>query len=259
MQSTTPLNGNRTKPISDLEHKELLQEERPRALRLGWGLTLFIGLSKHLAVIPGLQSLIGLAAAGLQLFIPLREADRSPLGDDGVGYRLDRMSKEFLWVGVFFIVTAVPFWFLHEYWWAWEQGREVSQSTLAVPPGDLSQWIGITSGGLDFFELALIHFLAVALPEELFYRGYLQPRLCSTFKDHKIGCGFRWNHGIAITAALFALAHFLGEYNPARLGPFFPALLFGLLRRRSGSIGGAVLLHGMYNLLGALLFAGMTE
>jgi len=93
----------------------------------------------------------------------------------------------------------------------------------------------------------------------LFYRGYLQPRLCSTFEDHQFGFGFRWNHGIAITAALFALAHFLGEYNPARLGPFFPALLFGLLRRRSGSIGGAVLLHGMYNLLGALLFAGMTE
>ena len=227
--------------------------------------TLFIGLSKHLAVVPVLQSLVGLAAAAMQLFVPLREADRSPLGDDGIGYRLNGMSREILWVLGIFLITAVPFWFLHESWWAWLQGRPPGHSSLAIPIGDLSTWLqssgwlGRSSPSLDLVELVLIHLLAVALPEELFYRGYLQPRLCSSFRDHRLVWGFRWNHGIALTAALFALAHFLGEYNPARLGPFFPALLFGLLRRRSGTIGGAVLLHGLYNLLGALLFAGMME
>lgn len=259
MQSTPPLNGNRTAPESDPKHNGCFSDERQRALRIGLGVTSLIGFSKHLAFIPGLQPLVSLAAAGMQLFIPLREADRSPLGDDGIGYRLDGFAREVVWVALIFALTALPFWFLHEYWWAWIQGRPAGHSTLAIPAGDLSRWLETASPTLDLVELALIHFLAVALPEELFYRGYLQPRLCSSFTDRPLVFGFRWNHGIALTAGLFALAHFLGEYNPARLGPFFPALLFGLLRRRSGSIGGAVLLHGMYNLLGALLFAGMLE
>tara|TARA_Y100001934_G_C12312197_1_gene755507 strand:+ start:241 stop:951 length:711 start_codon:yes stop_codon:yes gene_type:complete len=236
-----------------------LDDERPRAIRNGVAVTLFIGLSKHLAVFSILQPLVGLAAAAVQLFIPLREADRSPLGDDGIGYRLDGIARDLLWAAAFFLLTAIPFWFLHEYWWAWVQNRVPGQSSLAIPAGDLSVWLQVASPTLDLVELVLIHFLAVALPEELFYRGYLQPRLCSRFRDHALAWGFRWNHGIALTAALFALAHFIGEYNPARLGPFFPALLFGLLRRRSGGIGGAVFLHGMYNVLGALLFAGMLE
>lgn len=245
--------------------RAVLSTERPRALRVGIWVTLFIGFSKHLTGIPLLRPLIGLAAAGLQLFIPLREADRSSLGDDGIGYTLQGFRQDAVWVAAIFLLTALPFWFLHEYWWAWIQNRPAGSSALGLPVGDLSRWlegqawITGTLPAVDLIELVLIHLLAVALPEELFYRGYLQPRLCASFDDKALAFGFRWNHGIALTAALFAMAHFLGDYNPARLGPFFPALLFGLLRRRSGGIGGAVLLHGLYNILGAMLFAGMGE
>jgi membrane protease YdiL (CAAX protease family) len=59
-----------------------------------------------------------------------------------------------------------------------------------------------------------------------------------------------------VTALLFAVGHFVGEYNPARLGPFFPALLFSWLTRRSGSIFGSVVYHGLSNAFSAMLFAG---
>jgi membrane protease YdiL (CAAX protease family) len=58
-----------------------------------------------------------------------------------------------------------------------------------------------------------------------------------------------------VAAALFALGHFLGEWNPLRLGPFFPALVFAWLRKRTGSVTGAVAFHAACNVYGEVLFA----
>ena len=94
----------------------------------------------------------------------------------------------------------------------------------------------------------------VALPEEMFYRGYFQPAL-----ERRLPPGRRWfgvplGWAAVITAALFALGHFLGEYNPVRLGPFFPSLVFSWLRNRRGSLWGAVAFHALANILGEVLF-----
>jgi len=89
----------------------------------------------------------------------------------------------------------------------------------------------------------------VALPEELFYRGYLQTRL-----GHAFGKGRAWLLGAPAGAAfwltqlLFALGH-LGELHPWRLAVFFPSILFGWLRERTGSIGAGILVHAFCNLL----------
>ena len=45
-----------------------------------------------------------------------------------------------------------------------------------------------------------------------------------------------------MTSALFALGHVATEFHPNRLGVFFPSLLFGWLRARTGGIGAAVVL-----------------
>ena len=163
------------------------------------------------------------------------------------------------------MITFIPFWFLHDWWWTLLGVTDGSGSQLGIPRGGAAVWLSnqITADPivvtiLSLTELIAIHLLGVALPEELFYRGFVQPKLCRSFDDQPLALGFVWNHGIAIAAVLFALAHFLGEYNPARLGPFFPALLLGMLRRRSGSIAGAVVLHAAFNIYGALLFAGLA-
>ena len=59
---------------------------------------------------------------------------------------------------------------------------------------------------------------------------------------------------LSVSSALFALGHFLGEWNPLRLGPFFPALVFAWQRNATGSVVGAIVFHASCNVLGELLF-----
>jgi membrane protease YdiL (CAAX protease family) len=54
--------------------------------------------------------------------------------------------------------------------------------------------------------------------------------------------------GFLRTQALFALGH-LVVLQPWRLGTFFPGLLFGWLRARTGSLAAPVLFHALSNLL----------
>ena len=56
-----------------------------------------------------------------------------------------------------------------------------------------------------------------------------------------------------MTSALFALGHFLGEWNPLRLAPFIPSLIFAWQRNATGSILGAIAFHGLCNILAEML------
>jgi len=92
------------------------------------------------------------------------------------------------------------------------------------------------------------HLLVVALPEELFFRGYVQTLLGQRL--HRTAprwLGERWP-AIVATSLLFALAHLAVDGQPARLAVFFPALLFGWLRERTGSLLAPVLVHTLANL-----------
>ena len=100
------------------------------------------------------------------------------------------------------------------------------------------------------------HVLVIALPEEAFYRGYLLTALDDawgtpwTFAKAKIG----W--GLVASSAIFAVGHFFTEPNPQRLAVFFPALVFGWLRARTGGVGAPALFHVLCNLLASTLTRG---
>jgi membrane protease YdiL (CAAX protease family) len=111
----------------------------------------------------------------------------------------------------------------------------------------------------DFGEILVVNLLLVALPEELFYRGFVQTRLARAWPPWLVRFGVPLGWAIVVTSGLFALGHYSGEWgNPARLGPFFPALLFSAMRARSGSILGCVLYHGLANVFSETLRAGYT-
>jgi membrane protease YdiL (CAAX protease family) len=114
---------------------------------------------------------------------------------------------------------------------------------LVVPPG--------------FATTALVHLVVVALPEEFFYRGYVMGRLDDIFEPRFRLLGVRIGPGFVVQAALFALGHFLVDLNPGRLAVFFPALAFGWLRARRGTIGAAVAFHAMSNIFMELFRAGL--
>lgn len=106
--------------------------------------------------------------------------------------------------------------------------------------------------------LLATHIFLVALPEELFYRGYVHTLLVRAWPPRWTVAGVSLGKAVILGSALFAVGHFMGEWNPARLGPFFPALLFCALRGLSGSIAGAMLYHGLSNVMGEVMRVSVT-
>ncbi len=90
----------------------------------------------------------------------------------------------------------------------------------------------------------LTHLVAIAFPEEFFFRGYLQ---------RKLGGG--WGAVIA-ASALFASAHLLvicvfsgGGYCAQNALTFFPSLVMGYLYMRTGNIWSSVFFHFAANIV----------
>lgn len=131
-------------------------------------------------------------------------------------------------------------------------------AALVLPLFALSYWLmwGVVGGreiawrmdGALIWQIA-IQPLVVALPEEIFFRGYVQTLLAQALP----GRSRRWlgTHGVAIvlTAALFAVAHVLPGGSAMRLAVFFPGLLFGVLRATTGSIIAPWVVHSLANVL----------
>ncbi|AKQ67359.1 CAAX amino terminal protease family protein [Myxococcus hansupus] len=98
-----------------------------------------------------------------------------------------------------------------------------------------------------FGEWVVDQLLVVALPEEFFYRGYLQTRLRDAWPQGRKFLGGRLGPAFWLTALLFALGH-LAIFQAWRLSVFFPALIFGWMRERTGTVIGAALFHAACNL-----------
>lgn len=106
-------------------------------------------------------------------------------------------------------------------------------------------------------SFALAQFVVVALPEEAFFRGYLQTALRDVFPRRRRLLGVELSLGALLTTALlFALIHFLIDLQPARLAVFFPGLLFGWVREKRGGVGASLALHALSNLLSEVLVRG---
>ena len=90
--------------------------------------------------------------------------------------------------------------------------------------------------------MAAHHLLLVALPEEVFFRGYLYDAFEEAGREP-----------VVPVALLFAIGHFVIAPSPFRLLTFFPALLLGWGRRRSGNVYVPTAVHFLYNLFPALI------
>ena len=78
------------------------------------------------------------------------------------------------------------------------------------------------------FELVLIQLLLIALPEEVFFRGYLQSTIDKLVGSDRKVFGVDFNvKSTFLVSALFAIGHFITIPNPARLAVFFPSIVFG--------------------------------
>lgn len=141
------------------------------------------------------------------------------------------------WVLLLVVIVFPPFWFGFKLFW------HVRMPFVWALPKSLLEDI---AGQL----------LVVALPEEAFFRGFLQTQLDDVWGRKIRFLGADVGMGWFVSAIIFAVGHFLTTPSPARLAVFFPALLFGFLRARTGGIGAGVLFHALCNLFSAFLMRG---
>ncbi len=142
------------------------------------------------------------------------------------------------WALVTATIAFVPFYFGWRTWW-----HPRAAFHLAVAPYET---LNLVAGQL----------MLVALPEEAFYRGYLQSRFDEALPPQWLVLGARVGPGLLITSAVFALGHLLTVRDPARLAVFFPSLVFGWLRARTGGVGASIGFHVLCNLFSEALGRG---
>ncbi len=84
--------------------------------------------------------------------------------------------------------------------------------------------------------------LLVALPEEVFFRGYLHDAFAEAGREP-----------VVPVALLFAAGHVVIAPSPFRALTFFPGLLLGWGRKRSGNVYVPTAVHFLYNLFPSLI------
>jgi len=97
--------------------------------------------------------------------------------------------------------------------------------------------------------LVAYHLFFVAIPEEFFYRGYVQTRLNEMLPRRFMVAGIPFGHGLWIAALFFAFGHSLVEVQWWHFATFFPGLLFALMRERSGGVITGAFLHAAFNVI----------
>jgi membrane protease YdiL (CAAX protease family) len=94
--------------------------------------------------------------------------------------------------------------------------------------------------------LIALQLFFVALPEEVFFRGYLQEKLGNDLK------------GVVLVSVFFALGHFftlcvasgfIGGICTQSVLTFFPSLIMGYLYVRTGTLWGSIIFHFLSNLV----------
>jgi hypothetical protein len=99
----------------------------------------------------------------------------------------------------------------------------------------------------DAALLVPYHLFFVAIPEEFFYRGYFQTRLNEVFPRRWMIFGAPIGPGLLIASAFFAFGHSLVVLRWWHFATFFPGLLFGWLRERTGQPVAGAFLHAWAN------------
>ena len=203
------------------------------------GILVALGLLKHSqGLVPILGDHAATIAAGLQLYLPLLLIGRWGISRLNLGWTLDHWAKDLRLALILSFATIIPFAIGHHYWQSLVMGRGFA---FAWPP--------------DFAYSILVQIIVVALPEELFFRGYLQSRMAQLWPAQKRLFGTPVGMALLMSSVVFGLAHFVGEYRIDRLATFFPGLVFGFLRTRTGRLLAPVSYHAFCNLLSELVFA----
>lgn len=241
---------------------EVVKESRGRILgevTLLWLLTL-LAISGVVALVRfgGAPELLLIAVPVLFMYAPvwscqLRGADPwdYPMALPDLPWKAPgAWGRAFAWGLGFSAVIAVPF-VLGYHVWQIHLVPEVEEllhvrlyagtpSFRWVWPSELPLWLPY-------------HLFFVAIPEEMFYRGYLQTRLDEVWPPRWRLLGTMVGPGLLVTCVVFAFGHSIVWYQWWHVFIIVPSLAFGWLRARTGGILAGAVFHAWCNVTVAVL------
>jgi membrane protease YdiL (CAAX protease family) len=177
-------------------------------------------------------------AAAIFLYLPLIIIFIERGNPIDYGFGLGNIKSGILLYLLAMLICYPPFIYGVFLWQRYIVGAEISPG---IPP--------------NFSALVITQFIIVALPEEAFYRGYFQSRLDHLFVQRWCIFGTKFGLGLFLASFLFALGHVIVRGNILLINVFFPGVIFGFMRARTGSIAAGVALHATSNLLVVTLLA----
>jgi uncharacterized protein len=190
--------------------------------------------------------------AVLFLYVPVAVAWRRQEVLDDYGFHAEPIKKGVIYaawsIAIIFPIFAIGYFAFYEV--------ACKSNLLAhlVPHGMCSRYGGLS--GLHapamtwkLAEFCAVQLVVVALPEELFFRGFLLGLLEKRFPPKRRILGGGVGLALVISAAAFALIHLPKDGDPRALATFMPGLLFGWMRSATRSILGSTLTHAGSNIL----------
>jgi membrane protease YdiL (CAAX protease family) len=216
------------------------------------------GLAAVGAVVPFVRANLHAPIAIIFLYAPAIAARRAGREFDyrEAGLRADPLALNLAVLGVFSALTFPAF--IGGFFVFYGHVCTIPANALTHLFGALCRnWLGPAGGHLrlppGFALAAFSQLVVVAIPEELFFRGYLMERLEQVWPPTRTLFGAKIGWALVVSSALFALGHLLVIPNPQRLAVFFPALVFGWMRARTGSIAAGATFHALCNVVSDVL------
>ncbi|HHO50297.1 MAG TPA: CPBP family intramembrane metalloprotease [Deltaproteobacteria bacterium] len=148
------------------------------------------------------------------------------------------------WGGGLSLLVAIPFVVGYHVWQI--ELVPLVQDALGVrlyPIPPRLRWIWPSNLPL----LVAYHLFYVAIPEEMFYRGYMQTRLDEVWAPRWSIAGAVVGPGLLVTCVLFALGHSLVVVQWWHVFIVIPSLGFGWLRARTGGVLAGAFFHAWCN------------
>jgi uncharacterized protein len=185
------------------------------------------------------------------IYVPVWSARRRGLELSAYGFttRPHRRTIAFAAVGPAIVFPLFLVAFVLFYQWACANPALSSVAPSGWCRGFIG-WSGLQHprAPADLLVTALNQVIVVALPEELFFRGYLLALLETAFPPRRRILGGGIGVALVLSAALFAVGHVVVGFDARRLATFFPGLLFGWMRSATGNIAAGTFVHAASNL-----------
>ncbi len=231
--------------------------DQRRALRdalISWALVaaLVAVLVQINITLPAIGHLGSALVAVLFLYVPVLVAWRRKEDLDDYGFHAEPVAKGLATAGVA-IAVIFPV-FALGYFAFYEISCNSELLAHLVPRNMCSHYGGLAglhapalTGKLA--EFCAVQLIVVALPEELFFRGFLLTLLENRFPPRRRILGGGVGLALVLSSIAFAVIHLPKDGDPRALATFFPALLFGWMRSATGSILASTVTHAGSNIL----------